>query len=189
MKYYFMMTNGGSIKCKKLSLMPVQSNLIDYFDTNKVNLEEPVLLQAFYYHEDDREEDFVCAGNPQVVSENFKRLVEDLDPNAAQFFSTTIKDIKTQKKYYVMHVTQTIACLDREHSTIWPDCLGIKKEDIVIEYIDKEKVPSGVHLFRMAEDTANLFVSEKFLKEYRKRKIRGCIFRLRTAEPPKETTK
>ena len=179
MKFYRIMTNAGSLKSKKISLSPVQPSIIDYFNGNKVTLQEPVLIQAHYYKEDSREEDFVCAGNPQVVSEDFKNLVEELDPKAAQFFTTKSINCTTRKKYYLMHVTQVVFCLDRAHSKIFPGFAG-NDESIAVGFVDSSKIPKGIHLFRLGEDTAKHYVSEEFYKEFRKRKLKGCLFDLRT---------
>lgn len=181
MKFYQMITNDGGLKSKKISLMPVKSDIINYFDTNEVQLDEPVQIKANYYKGDDREDDYVCAGNPQVVSEDFKNLVEEIDPNAAQFFTTESVNCNTQKKYYVMHVTQVIFCLEREHSKFLPGFAG-KKESIAVGCVDGKNIPSNVHLFRLGEDVAMHYVSGKFVREYRKRKLKGCLFLLRTVE-------
>ena len=184
MLYYDMITNAGGLKSKKISLIPVDPDLIDYFDTKKVSLEEPVLIEANYYKGDDREDDYVCAGNPQVVSEDFKKLVEELDPDSAQFFTTKNITCTTEKKYYVMHVVKTIDCLDREHSKFLPGFAG-KKETIAIGMVDSKKIPENTHLFRLGEDTLKHYVSEKFYKEFKKRKLRGCIFNLRSVKETK----
>lgn len=181
MKFYEIMTNAGGLKSKKISLMPVQSDLIDYFDVSAVKLDEPVLIEANYYKGDDREEDYVSAGNPQVVSEDFKNLVEELDPNAAQFFATKSINCITNKKYFIMHVTQVAFCLDRKHSKILPGFAG-EKESIAVGCVDSSKIPLDAHLFRLGEDTAIHYVSDKFYKEYKKRKMRGCEFYLRTVK-------
>ena len=176
MKYYEFLTNSGGLKSKKISLSPVNPDLIDYFDTNKVELEEPVLIEAHYYNIDDREDDFVCAGNPEVVSKNFKELVEELDPNAAQFFTTKSINCVTKKKYYVMHITQVVFCLDKEHSKFIPDIFDQTKEEVVVGAVDSLKIPENVHIFRLGENTCLSYCSEVFYKEFKKRKLRGCIF-------------
>ena len=184
MLYYDMIAQSGGLKSKGIALSPVDSVLIDYFDTKKVSLEEPVLIEANYYKGDDREDDYVCAGNPQVVSEDFKKLVEELDPDSAQFFTTKNITCTTKKKYYVMHVVKTIDCLDREHSKFLPGFAG-KKETIAIGMVDSKKIPENTHLFRLGEDTLKHYVSEKFYKEFKKRKLRGCIFNLRSVKETK----
>lgn len=181
MQFYEIMTNAGGLNSKKISLMPVKPDIINYFDANEVQLDEPVQIKANYYKSDVREEDYVCAGNPQVVSEDFKNLVEELNPKAAQFFSTESVNCSTQKKYYVMHVTQVVFCLDREHSKFLPGFAG-KDESIAVGCVDNTKIPSDVHLFRLGEDIAKHYVSEKFYKEFKKRKMKGCLFLLRTVE-------
>lgn len=164
--------------------MPVQSGLINYLDTKKVSLEEPVLIKANYYQGDDREDDYVCAGNPQVVSEDFKKLVEELDPDSAQFFTTKNITCTTKKKYYIMHVVKTIDCLDREHSKFLPGIAG-EKESIAVGMVDGTKIPEKTHLFRLGEDTFIHYVSDKFYKEFKKRKLKGCIFMLRSIKETK----
>lgn len=181
MKYYQIIVNSGGLKSKRISLSPVDPDLINYFSVEKVKLDEPVLIRAYYYQGDDIEEDYVCAGNPQVVSEEFKNLVEELDPKAAQFFTTQSINCVTQKKYYVMHVTQTVYCLDREHSKFLPGLTG-KVKDIAVGIVDTSKIPEDVHIFRLGENTARHYVSQKFYREYRKRKMRGMLFLLRTLE-------
>lgn len=164
-----------------LALSLVDSNLINYFNTDSVQLREPVEIKAYQYCEKDKEDDFASAGNPQVVSEDFKNLVEELDPKAAQFFTTKSINCTTNKKYYVMHVTQVVCCLDREHSKFLPGFAG-KDESIAVGCVDSSKIPSNVHLFRLGEDTAIHYVSERFYKEFRKRKMKGCLFSLRTVD-------
>jgi len=181
MKFYRIRTNASGLRSKKISLMPVRPDLIDYFDTNEVSLDEPILIKANYYKGDDREEDYVCAGNPQVVSEDFKNLVEELDPKAAQFFRTKSINCTTKKKYFIMHVTQVVLCLDREHSKFLPGFAG-KEESIAVGCVDSKKIPSHVHLFRLGEDTALHYVSDNFFKEYKKRKLTGCLFDMWTIE-------
>ena len=180
MKYLEFMTNAGSFKSKKLVLFPVDMDIIDYYETNKVKLEEPVPIEAHYYKEDNREEDFIGPCNPFVVSENFKELVEELDPNAAQFFTTKCINCVTQKKYYLMHITQVISCLDKEHSTFFPDMWDPTKEQVVIGAIDSSLVPENVHMFRLGENASLKYVSEVFYRQYRKRRLRGCSFLPRT---------
>lgn len=181
MKYYEILAKSIA-NSHELALSPVNMYIINYFDASPVQLEEPIEVSAFRHHEDDREDDYVCAGNPQVVSEDFKNLVEELDPTAAQFFLAKPINCTTKKQYYVMHVTKTVSCLDREHSKIIPDPLGYKDEEILVGAIDGDRVPPDTHVFRLAEDVTAYYVSGKFLREYRKRKLRGCIFDLRTFE-------
>lgn len=183
MKFYSITVNGEESDNESLSLSPVDMNLIDYFNATPISLKEPVLIQAHYYNKSDktREDDYVCAGNPQIVSEDFKNLVERLDPQAAQFFTTKAINCVTEKKYYVMHVTRTISCLDKKHSVIFPP-IGIRKENIAIGILDSSKIPPNVHLFRLEEDTSLHYVSEIFCKEFKKQKLRGCIFNLRTVK-------
>ena len=175
MKYYqFICGGNGGIKSKELALTTVKRE-IDFFDTSKVKLQEPVEVEAVWYHPDDKESDYVIGGNPQIVSEEFKNLVEELDPNAAQFFETVSINCVTKKKYYLMHVTQTIYCLDRNKS-------AFILQDIAKGAIDSSKVPESCHMFRLGEETAWHYVSGTFVKEYKKRKLKGCKFLLRSWE-------
>lgn len=182
MIYYNYMTNA---KNTKLSLLTVQPQIIDFFDASKVELQEPVEIKTYNHRETDKEEDYIGAGNPCFVSEEFKNLVEELDPNAAQFFETKNIDCTTQKKYYLMHVTQVVYCLSREHSKIMPGLFPGQVEDIVIPFVDSTKIPPNVHMFRLGEDSAEHYVSHEFYKQYRKRKLTGCSFYKWTA-PIKE---
>lgn len=88
---------------------------------------------------------------------------------------------ESTKKYFLMHVTQVVFCLDREHSKVLPDFAG-KDESIAVGCVDNTKIPSDVHLFSLGEDTAMHYVSEKFYKEFKKRKMKGCLFLLRTVK-------
>ena len=182
MKYYGFLAKGCGLKSKILSFILVDSNLIDYFDVREVKVDEPVLLRAVYYNgEKDRiEEDYTCGGNPQIVSEEFKNLVEELDPQAAQFFTAKPINCVTKKKYYVMHVTRAINCLDREHSKFLPGVIPGETESIAVGCVDSSKIPEDVHMFRLEDDTALHYVSAKFVREYRKRKMQGCLFNLRS---------
>ena len=44
----------------------------------------------YYKGEDQIEDDYASAENPQIVSEVFKKLVEELDPLSAQFLKPII---------------------------------------------------------------------------------------------------
>lgn len=178
MKYYQFMAKGYGLKSKKLSMMIADNRYeFDYFSTERINISGPIKIKVNYYDGTEQiEEDYPCAGNPQIVSEEFKNLVEELAPNAAQFFETENMTYKTKKKYYVMHVTKKIYCLDEIRSTFVRE-LG---NSIVIGIIDEAKVGENNHLFRLGESTGKHYVSEKFYKEYKKRKLTGCHFCLRS---------
>ena len=179
MKFYDIIAKDYSLKAKQISMMIADSEYkFNYFSTDKFDVTRPVKVKVnYYFGEEQIEEDYVSAGNPQIVSEDFKKLVEEFDSNAAQFFETENITCKTKKKYYVMHVTKSIFCLDRRKSKIFALPSG---ESIAIGIVDISKISENNHIFRLGEDTAKHYVSEDFYKEYKKRKLTGCIFSLRS---------
>ncbi len=179
MKFYDMIPNDYSLNAKQIS-MTIEDSEYDFnsFSTDKFDVNRPVKVKVnYYFGEEQIEEDYVTAGNPQIVSEDFKQLVEEFDPNAAQFFETENVTCKTKKKYYVMHVTKSIFCLDRKKSKIFEMPYG---ESIAIGIVDISKIGENNHIFRLGEDTLKHYVSEDFYKEYKNRKLTGCIFSLRS---------
>jgi len=134
------------------------------FHTDKISPPAPVKVKAFYYTEGDEviEDDHTNAGSPQVVSEGFKKLVEDFDPDAAQFFEVEYTNYTPVKKYYVMHVTKVVDCRDKRY--------GIRG------YVDKNKVGLSDHLFRLKGDELKHIVSDRFRKEYKARGLNGSKF-------------
>ena len=137
---------------------------------------DPVKIETHDYESEDFkiERDLVCAGNPQVVSEDFKKLVEELDPEAAQFFETVIVNWKAKKKYYVMHVTKAIRCLDKSRSKF----IGFR--DLTVGMVNVNKIGENDHIFRLREEVQMHYVSERFYTEFKKRKLTGVIFNLRS---------
>jgi ribosomal protein S4E len=67
--------------------------------------------------------------------------------------------------------------LDRSKSKIFDLPSG---ESIAIGIVDVSKISENNHVFRLGEDTAKHYVSEDFYKEYKKRKLTGCVFCLRS---------
>ena len=128
--------------------------------TEKINPVEPIKLFAHYYIEGEEviETDLVCVGTPLIVTEDFKNLVEELDPGCAQFFTTEGTNYKPQKKYFVMHVTKTVDTI--RHG--WQ--------------VAEDRVGENDHVFRVKKDPFGVFVSEKFRKEFKKRKMTGVVF-------------
>ena len=186
MKYYDFGVVASSLKSKNLCLAIIDSEVVFGIEHRKIPfyldkflVKEPIKVEACYYKNeaDTIERDLVSAGNPQVVSEEFKKLVEDLDPEAAQFFETESVNCRTQKKYYVMHVTKVIHCLDESRSKIFD--MGDRRS-IAVGMVDVSKIGEKDHIFRLGEDVQIHYVSEKFYKEWKKRKLLGCLFNLRS---------
>jgi|GEM_PF-5559231 len=165
MKYYEFFSNGGGIigESKDLSMditggaggeVAVFGGIPHSkiaFHTDKIYPSEPIKLEAHYYNEGEKviEIDLTNAGSPQVVSEDFKKLVEELDPNCAQFFNTEGTNYKPNKKYFVMHITKLV---------------------------EKGDVTENDHVFRVKSDVLFHMVSEKFYKAFKKRKLKGVAF-------------
>lgn len=61
-------------------------------------------------------------------------------------------------------------------------CLILQEESIAVRCVDNTKIPSDVQLFGIGEDAAKHYVSEKFYKEFKKRKMKGCPFLLCTVK-------
>lgn len=190
MKYYDFGVQSSSLKSKNLAMTIVDEDKTfnsKYssvsFSIEKLLPQEPIKIQAHYYSGENEtvERDLVSAGNPQVVSEEFKKLVEELDPEAAQFFETESVNCKTKKKYYVMHVTKAIYCLDESRSKFiqFPPESGLGRS-LAIGMVDVSKISENDHIFRLGEDVQEHYVSEKFYKEWKKRKLLGCVFTLRS---------
>jgi len=180
MKYYKFFSGVGSKKSLMMDFVDKHNLFIGTVATiydqlyyaGKISPKEPVLIEAHDYYtkvyekgETDKlkllEEDLVCAGNPQIVSEELKRLIEEYDAGCAQFFETEITNYKARKKYFVMHVVKTVdAGWQGKHGSL----------------VVGEKVGKDDHVFRLANDTLAHFVSERFMKEYEKRKLKGMSF-------------
>jgi len=179
MKYYELIVKSYGLMSKNISMMiSDQEYEFDCFSTKKFTVNRPVKIIVNYYNgEPQVEQDFVSAGNPQIVSGDFKNLVERFSPLSAQFFETKNITYETKRKYYVMHVIKSISCLDRNKSKIsdiqW-------RNPIVVGVVDNSKIKQNDHIFRLAENTAKHYVSEDFVKEFKKRKLTGCEFCLRS---------
>ena len=197
MKYYDFCSKGSSIILKSgkqvtehlsLSVVDIDTTFnskhsAHCFSLEKFVIKEPIKIQAHYYmgEAETIEDDLVSAGNPQVVSEEFKKLVEELDPQAAQFFETENTNCKTKKKYYVMHVTKAISCLDESRSKIFhPQPGSLLGRSIAVGMVDVRKISENDHIFRLGENVQVHYISDKFYKEWKKRKLTGCLFNLRS---------
>ena len=212
MRYYHICVKGSSIKSKELSMLVDDEDIAfdrddSFFSTDRFSPKEPIPVEVFYYNGafETVERDLVSAGNPQIVSEDFRKLVEELDPGAAQFFEiecrvdrkTFLKvnpksehhlydavnaSFSTKKKYYVMHVTKSVLCLDKSRSIILKSLSYHEPGELNIfsAAVDASKIGENDHVFRLGEDTPLHFVSETFYKEWKKRKLTGVAFELRS---------
>lgn len=190
MKYYEIFTKDHDIDSKQnyLAMTIVDEDKAfgtrhrgHAFVTDRMSPNEPIEIQAHYFKEENLiEEDLVSAGFPCIVSEAFRRLVEDFDAGAAQFFETTSINCTTEKKYYVMHIIKTIHCLDKDKSKIinYPPEAEMKPS-IAVGRVDASKISERDYIFRLGESVQMHYVSEKLYKEFRKRKLSGCDFVLR----------
>ena len=142
------------------------------------DIDTPIRLVATNLVSPFRELDFPVAGCPEVVSEDLKTLITDLgDHDNIEFLPAYVDNVEVKKKYYVLKFLKTesdLVDLDRSKYLM----VGEKKE-LVVPFF-KKGVEVKYHIFKVDEIKYWLFVSEKFKKEFKKRKLIGCDFYKRT---------
>jgi hypothetical protein len=131
-------------------------------DGRKVRMSIPAVL---YYEVEPSAppEDCPWAGMGLVVSSRLRSIVEEMDPNAAQFLPVTIELLNKQKlvgQYFLMNILQEVDCIDEEGSTVVQAC------------VVRARVPDHCHVFRVKHKRLGDRIASD---EFRKRVIREGI--------------
>ena len=134
----------------------------------------PIQLEAINIVSSFRELDFPGVGCPEIVSEDFKKLIIDLGMyDHIEFIPTYVSNFAVEKKYYILHFTKMLTgYIDEKRSKY---VLLQDKQDLVVPCI-KTNLENPYSIFKISEDPWGLFVSEKLKKEFKKRKLTGCDF-------------
>lgn len=126
--------------------------------------------------------DYIDRWGLQFVSENFRQVVEELEPGLHEFFPFQLRNGKrgdpAPQQYYVMNIMTQCDCLDYEQGGVSVD----RWEDGAIAFFSPEKIShegmvlksdviAGKHLWRAKYLGGSFFISEDFMGLYRKRKL------------------
>ena len=132
------------------------------------------------------------------VSESFRHLVEEMEPNQHQFFPYALRNGKrgppTDEPYYILNVTHRVQALnvpeERKskvfrpankyvpYPRILPFAIHFKQDDM---YSLRRGDVEGLHLWREPVVSDGFFVSEAFLAEFDARKLK-CLERVHVRE-------
>ena len=118
----------------------------------------------------------------QFVSENFRQVVEELEPGLHEFFPFQLRNGKrgdpAPQQYYVMNIMTQCDCIDYEQGGVSVD----RRHDGSITYFSPERISHegmvlksdiivGKHLWRAKYLGGSFFISDDFMALYRKRKL------------------
>jgi hypothetical protein len=115
-----------------------------------------------------------------MVSDVLKGVVEELRPEGVEYLPFTLKNHKgatVPGGFWIVNVLGSIACADAagtegKKSAIDPDQFLLLKRLAV----RKAAIPAGTHVFRLAEMTSKIVVSDTFVRTAKKAGVKGVRF-------------
>ncbi|MBU6414316.1 MAG: DUF1629 domain-containing protein [Planctomycetes bacterium] len=127
----------------------------------------------------NRREDMPEAfSNRPIVSDRLRRLIENLDPNAAQYLPVEIhyRGIPIDGQYWVANWLQEVDCVDWDRSV--PKGKPPKGEHVVFwnTVLDQSKIPSSFHVFLPTQAVCKAICSESLKNAIENSGITGCGF-------------
>ena len=110
----------------------------------------------------------------EIVSERFKKVIEDYVNDLVEFFPIKIKT-REEQTYYIMNVVNICDCLDKEKSEIkyFSDNSGIMN---VIEYSFKPMEEKKSFIFRLQGYEKNIYINERIKEVLENAGMRGVKF-------------
>lgn len=101
------------------------------------------------------------------INERFKKLLEEVT-NKYEYFPITVLNHKgkpLKESYYLCNLLEVVPCLDRIHSVYSDDEFQDGKvSEFEKMVLDISKIPESVEIFRLAEKTEIVIVSEDLAK-------------------------
>jgi predicted RNA-binding protein len=174
MKYYEMLPTDAR---KEISLHIVDGEKFSkYINGNPIE-ETLIDVYAYEYKPGMIEIDFNSPYSPPIVSEDFKRLVTDLQIENVQFIKANPTNCSLIKDFFVMNVMNIIDCIDNENSIYKDERVG--RDEYIRSYVIFRINPTrtnGCHLFRPKGREISLVCSEVFYKEFKSRRLKGVEF-------------
>jgi hypothetical protein len=112
-----------------------------------------------------------------LVSEKMKNLIEKIACDTCQFVPAIIVDEKgkTNTDFFLLNVIVVADCIDREKSEYTVDKYSPDGVDIVNLYFDYNKLGKH-HICMLDEFHSTIIVSDTFVTECRKNKIKRLLF-------------
>lgn len=140
---------------------PLEAELVEKLQTLKL-----------YIGDGDRPE-FLSNHYSPICSERMMRIIQKRAGKDAQFFPAPVFEEKTGKPvsgFYLLNIARMVECLDEGRSEVihMIDDDGNEEEDIgavTHAVIREEKVPENVHLFRLAEHSSVILISEELYED------------------------
>jgi hypothetical protein len=110
----------------------------------------------------------------QIISDNFKQVIEEYVDGLVEFFPIRIKT-KEEQKYYIMNVVNICDCLDKEKSEAkyFSDNIRIMR---MIEYAFKPMDEKDSRIFRLKGSEKNVYINEYIKEILEKAGIQGVVF-------------
>ena len=130
----------------------------------------------------DKFVDYHSSAGDSVTSERFYEFIEKLNIKGVQFLKGTKGNVIEELKliYYVMHIYNRIACIDRLKSIIEIDKKGGYISDIEKFSIDHkvfDKIPLEDRLIFFLDESVNIKIfHESIVKEIKKMDMKGVRF-------------
>lgn len=116
-----------------------------------------------------------CGSAAPVVSDRLRILLQQWDPNAAQFLPTRLEGApEGTGAYWIVNCLRVAECHDVERSTF--SDLGDGERMLRMWTLDPSRVPADVHLFRVKYLQALALISGEVRREMEDQKMTGCKF-------------